>query len=1378
MPLLSWILCGFMDFGCAFDGLWHGIVTFFASLIWKVEQLILQLGGVLHWLRRLIVGDEGISQSLLGEIMDQLLVNNDLLKNLLGGALLLAGVLLCFTFMLRPVFRVVAVEPGKVVGWLLFALVMFEAGPGFAQGLERFRDNLREGAYQSVERADYSGVLGQANGDFVTSSDLCGQANCVDSFVHVLPDSTGPCEGGRGCNGIDAAALYLMANTDDIVGRSPQGSDTKGLPASLYNRFFVWPADDGQANRENANNLAAQGFVRVTLGFLICIFALVEALIFLLLAAAALILFITIPIALPFAFFSMTEVILLTLVRKYLSILVLTFVAQTMITILMMLMIFFAGKGNGVLFIAVGLLSAAIIIWGFLGHATGSLKGAIGAVGTSVGLAVGVPAANSANAAAARRMGSMGTMLATGGAAALGGAIGAAAVVSRNGGLGQGGGRALAQAGLHAARTRISSVAARTPLSGIASGYVGTQSAYSQAVRAREMRVERNALDAMDVLTGKRQAPPGMLRRAERQADEYMTMREVKELHASRARNIGLGRLVRGGDSGIGAARSFRRVTSGTPPTGTNGRVISRDAHGQVTDMGGTSTGEGSLTGLGADPRAQVQGAERGAHDGEATVDQSQSDKDESSVPGAQAGNTSQSRGERSLDGGRARGSASAGAGSGGGRGRAHSKPLRRLRGAPSDEARARRALVAGKAIGRDQEGNLMTYAGVKSNKELESLPGYRLVTMETDVNSLLEQGLYVQRSRRAPGMLMVWDGAQGPAGDSTVMRRWSKASHMQGSESWGIGVDADAGALVQERVHSLLDSLDGVSGPSSGAISLSALAGAFPQLSDGERGRLQARLGEGAYTPSDVGAVVDATRQTAEAYGGAGGGGGGGGGGDPRAIAQAFLGPDGRIDMRAPGTRAVLGLAGGAAQRLGGEDAQTILAASLGLMRPLSWGQLKGAIVGAAQGRRDIEQTLLHSSGAQSLGSSKGAMLGFVAGARRYNLGAGDVATALDLAGLAGGGGVDLPTIVEATEVRGRQARLDKLLAAGLNGRQARSIERVWGAVRSKRLGPGSAPGVRPPLATARAHFSKLLTDAAVIGHEVQATPLASYLVSPFVSPGPAAALAADGPPDHHSQRGGEGAFYPLDMRESDTPPPHRRSSTPSRSGVPAPGGGLLPRIGLDGSVSIAAVQEARSVAGLAGVGVGAAEAVVPPDHDFVPSPALEAANPLPMPDSVSEEKLPDTALMSPAFDESTWYLQELGEQGKEVTPLPEISGVGGTAGTGMPQPGSSKGSHSSVSRSAGVQSLLSQGQDAALRGDRVAAWSFLTQVVEADPHNEHAWLWLSEIVEAPEDRQTCLENVMVVNPGNVSAARALRYVSAQTGVAPRIPFEPPEPS
>ena len=91
-------------------------------------------------------------------------------------------------------------------------------------------------------------------------------------------------------------------------------------------------------------------------------------------------------------------------------------------------------------------------------------------------------------------------------------------------------------------------------------------------------------------------------------------------------------------------------------------------------------------------------------------------------------------------------------------------------------------------------------------------------------------------------------------------------------------------------------------------------------------------------------------------------------------------------------------------------------------------------------------------------------------------------------------------------------------------------------------------------------------------------------------------------------------------------------------------------------------------------------------------------------------------------------------------------------------------------------TERLLAQGQDAARKGDKPAARSLLTQVVERDPHNELAWMWLSGVVEEPEEQQICLENVLVINPHNDKARRGLDFVSSKTGIPPHLPSDPDE--
>lgn len=81
-----------------------------------------------------------------------------------------------------------------------------------------------------------------------------------------------------------------------------------------------------------------------------------------------------------------------------------------------------------------------------------------------------------------------------------------------------------------------------------------------------------------------------------------------------------------------------------------------------------------------------------------------------------------------------------------------------------------------------------------------------------------------------------------------------------------------------------------------------------------------------------------------------------------------------------------------------------------------------------------------------------------------------------------------------------------------------------------------------------------------------------------------------------------------------------------------------------------------------------------------------------------------------------------------------------------------------------------LAKGIEAAKRGDRVAARHILYAVLDAQPRNETAWLWLSYVVESVEDRQICLENILLLNPHNAYARQGLaelKQLARQTKAA-----------
>lgn len=82
----------------------------------------------------------------------------------------------------------------------------------------------------------------------------------------------------------------------------------------------------------------------------------------------------------------------------------------------------------------------------------------------------------------------------------------------------------------------------------------------------------------------------------------------------------------------------------------------------------------------------------------------------------------------------------------------------------------------------------------------------------------------------------------------------------------------------------------------------------------------------------------------------------------------------------------------------------------------------------------------------------------------------------------------------------------------------------------------------------------------------------------------------------------------------------------------------------------------------------------------------------------------------------------------------------------------------------------LFREAVKAARAGERLRARDLLLELVEGEPRNEMAWLWLSELVDDPEDKIIALENVLTINPGRPLARQRLEQLREQrTQAAPQ---------
>jgi hypothetical protein len=87
----------------------------------------------------------------------------------------------------------------------------------------------------------------------------------------------------------------------------------------------------------------------------------------------------------------------------------------------------------------------------------------------------------------------------------------------------------------------------------------------------------------------------------------------------------------------------------------------------------------------------------------------------------------------------------------------------------------------------------------------------------------------------------------------------------------------------------------------------------------------------------------------------------------------------------------------------------------------------------------------------------------------------------------------------------------------------------------------------------------------------------------------------------------------------------------------------------------------------------------------------------------------------------------------------------------------------------SANVDAMVREGIRAYRAGNKTEARTLLMKATELDEYNEQAWLWLSAVVETPEEQRTCLENVLIINPSNERAKNGIQMLTAKTSGAPK---------
>ncbi|MEW5985017.1 MAG: hypothetical protein AB1791_00120 [Chloroflexota bacterium] len=388
-----------------------------ASYFWDFDRILLTTALWLNSLREFIIANA----ALLVELVAEALVSP-------------AGLLLTFAFVLYGFWRLVAIllpnttwkpiELPKVVIYGFLMAAFFSTPAVLMTGLEHLRGELAEGIKTAVIES------------LAPSFTPAGYSSSEPGLVVYDID------GYSGISGIDlAASLVGVSNVVEL--------GSPGLPAAFQNEYFTYgtPADftlDDEEARTAALTLAGEGVLVMLLAPVAIFYAIGEALLWLVLTAAGVILWVGLPIALMLASFQISEGLFTVFFNRYANLWIETVISAALLGIVAGVMVEAASQGFG-LFLAAGVLAGFAVLWRILSAArlASAAVNTIGGAGVTGGVTLGEAAGTVATGATAVAGG-----LVTGGltaaAVAAGGAMITAGAVAGGHNANAAGGQAIA----------------------------------------------------------------------------------------------------------------------------------------------------------------------------------------------------------------------------------------------------------------------------------------------------------------------------------------------------------------------------------------------------------------------------------------------------------------------------------------------------------------------------------------------------------------------------------------------------------------------------------------------------------------------------------------------------------------------------------------------------------------------------------------------------------------------------------------------------------------------------------------------------------------------------------------------------------------------
>jgi|GEM_PF-4991508 len=388
----------------------YGMVRNVAIRLWLGDRALLLAGLMIQAVNDWLVDE------LFGPAISDFVT---LSQGLLPAVFTIAVFLLALGYLVAPFFRVRVVSLGKALGWLLFALLFYQAGPGLYVESEQLRRGLSSEFYAQV--LDQANATSTAAGPIAVINSI---AAGPDDAMGVLANQFGAfVDSDRYVDGLDLAMAYTLATGDDVVyALEPLPSDfhLEYFDPTQGPLFFLSLSAD---ERTESINDGLTGISRLLLATIIIVFGLFEQAIYLCLSIAAGILFVSMAIAILFAFFERTELIARTLIDMWLELFVLSLIISVIQAFIVGLVTVGARTLNptmtlgasfiGAIVMVVLLLKAVGAIWDALNRMFKAMSQQVGgglqspaeagvsAAGAAAGLALTVATAGAGAAVAA-----------------------------------------------------------------------------------------------------------------------------------------------------------------------------------------------------------------------------------------------------------------------------------------------------------------------------------------------------------------------------------------------------------------------------------------------------------------------------------------------------------------------------------------------------------------------------------------------------------------------------------------------------------------------------------------------------------------------------------------------------------------------------------------------------------------------------------------------------------------------------------------------------------------------------------------------------------------------------------------------------------------